>query len=80
MNHNDKIFTRLGIIRTENELARITLKKDNIEFVAEVIEFLYDEDETKVILAKSSSTKFFPTNEERFTCYFHEIKSVFIHE
>ena len=71
----------LSIIEIEKEKAIIKMKEKKIEpFVASVIEFLYDEDDTKVTLQRNEKTSFFPIDEDRFVCFIKHIKEVELFE
>jgi len=45
-------------------------------FQASVVEFLYDEDDTKVVLKRLDDDGNFPSGEETFTTYVKNIKDV----
>ncbi|MDD3773045.1 MAG: hypothetical protein PHC38_10390 [Weeksellaceae bacterium] len=67
----------LSIIEIRKEKAIIKMKEKKIEsFVASVIDFLYDEDNTKVVLKRNEKTSFFPSEEDRFICYIKDIKEI----
>ena len=71
----------LSIIEIEKEKAVIKMKAKKMEsFVASVIDFKYDEDDTKVVLERNDKTSFFPSDEDSFMCYVKDIKEVELFE
>lgn len=67
----------LSIIKIRKEKAIIKMKEKKIEsFVASVIDFLYDENDTKVVLKRNEKTSFFPSEEDSFICYIKDIKEI----
>ncbi|PHR35260.1 MAG: hypothetical protein COA38_02935 [Fluviicola sp.] len=73
----DKIRMRLNMFKLKNRNVEIIMKKKNIPvFQAEVMVFLYDEDDTKVILKRLSLEREFPVDEETYTTYVKNISDV----
>jgi len=77
----ERLFMRLGIMHTKQFKTEIALKSKRYEpFIAKVKDFLYDEDDTKVVFIRCEETNFPDDNEEQqqeeFTTYIKNIKSV----
>ncbi|MEM7185442.1 MAG: hypothetical protein AAF466_02190 [Bacteroidota bacterium] len=77
----DKLFMRLGIMQTKEFKTEIAMKSKRVEpFVAKVKDFLYDEDDTKVVFVRCEETVFPDDSEENsaeeYTTYIKNIKSV----
>lgn len=82
MNPTDRLFMRLDIMKMSDFKTRIQMKsKRHKPFIAQVKEFLYDEDDTKVVLKRCKETSF-PGEDndsakaEEFMVYIKDIKSV----
>jgi len=77
----ERLFMRLGIMHTKEFKTEIAMKSKRYEpFVAMVKEFLYDEDDTKVIFKRCEETSFPDDDEDQqldeYTAYIKNIKSV----
>ena len=71
----DKIRIRLNMFKIKKRNVTVTVKsKKTPPFNAEVIDFSYDEDDTKVLLKKIDSSFPFEVNEHMF--YVKNIKDV----
>ncbi len=79
--NTDRLFTRLGIMCTKNFKTRIEFKSKKTEpFIAKVKDFLYDEDDTKVVFIRCEETRF-PNDTEKdinqeYSTYIKNLKSV----
>ncbi len=81
----ERLRMRLNIMKMKDFKAAIVLKSKRLEpFIAKVSEFLYDEDDTKVVFMRTPETVF-PTDKEdseenTYTSYIKNIKSVVRYE
>lgn len=81
----EKLRMRLSIMLSKDFKTLITMKSKKYEpFIAKVKDFLYDEDDTKVIFQRCDETKFPGDTEDdekkEYTTYIKNIKSVDRHE
>ena len=78
----EKLRMRLSIMLSKDFKTLITMKsKKHGPFIAKVKDFLYDEDDTKVIFQRCEETKFPDDIEnEEYTTYIKNITSVDRHQ
>lgn len=78
----EKLRMRLSIMLSKDFKTLITMKSKKHEpFIAKVKDFLYDEDDTKVIFQRCEETKFPDDIEnEEYTTYIKNITSVDRHQ
>lgn len=75
-----KIFTRLGILQRQDAKVLLQMKNKKVPtLVAKVGDFLFDEDDTKVVLLRCEGTTF-PNDEkgkqDQYITYLKNIKQV----
>jgi len=77
----ERLFMRLGIMQTKDFKTEIKMKSKRYEpFIAKVKDFLYDEDDHKVVFQRCEETQFPDDSEDQkkdtYTTYIKNIKSV----
>lgn len=73
----ESIRMRLNLFKIKNRNVKIRMKKKTMpSFEASVEDFLYDEDDTKVILGRLKNSSNFPVVENKFTTYIKNIADV----
>ena len=73
----DRLLMRLDIMRIENLEAIIVMKSKRYQpFVTKVASFDFEEKDSRVMLLRSASTTYFPTDADDYLTYIKNIKSV----